>query len=98
MKTPETLHLFNILTFEEQYPMTDGEEKMIELMPLMLDELRGVKQEVRGVKQELKDLKQEQSLANMRLGAIEYILGHENPEFRNRIELLENRVGRLESR
>ena len=27
--------------------MTDGEEKMIEIMPLMLDEIRGVKQEMR---------------------------------------------------
>ncbi len=85
--------------------MTDGEEKMIELMSLMLDELRGVKQEVRGMKKEqettnirLANLEIMQQTTNIRLGAIEYILGHENPEFRNRIELLENRVGRLESR
>lgn len=85
--------------------MTDGEEKMIETMSLMLDEIRGVKQEMREVKLELREVKHEitelkegQHIANMRLGAIEYVLSHENPEFRNRLELLENRVGRLEQK
>lgn len=85
--------------------MTDGEEKMIEIMPLILEEIRVVKQELREikleldeVKHEITELKQAQHLANMRLSAIEYDLSHENPEFRTRLELFKNGVGRLEQK
>lgn len=62
--------------------MTDGEEKLIEIMSLMLDEQRETRREVRSLKQ----------ITNDRLEAIEYALTHDTRELRGRLERAESRI------
>ncbi len=67
----------------------NNEEKLVELMSLMLDELREIKQEQREMKQEMK-------IVNDRLGALEYAVLNDTRELRARVERLEARVGKIE--
>lgn len=78
---------------------------MIDLMSLMLDELRDVKQEIRELKAEqrlaneqLAALERGQTTTNDRLGAIEYVMLHDTRELRSRVEIVKSRVAKLEGR
>lgn len=83
----------------------EGEDRMIDLLSLMLDEVRDVKQELRELKAEqrlaneqLAALERGQTTTNDRLGAIEYALLNDARELRSRMEIVESRVARLEGR
>ncbi len=81
--------------------MTEGEQKMIEIMSLVLDELREIKKEQRQMKEEMREMKEEMReikgemrTMNTRLGALEYVVREERVEFRSRIERLESAVAK----
>ena len=75
--------------------MNGKEDKLVEIISLMLDEMREVKIEMCEMRHEFK---YEQQIANQRIEAIEYTLSHDGREFRSRIERLESRVTRIEER
>jgi regulator of PEP synthase PpsR (kinase-PPPase family) len=76
--------------------MNGNEDKLVEIMSLMLDEMRDMKREQQTTNKRLERLEEQQIVANQRLEAIEYALTHDGREFRNRIERLESRVTKIE--
>jgi regulator of PEP synthase PpsR (kinase-PPPase family) len=76
---------------EKRCMMTDGTEKLVEIMSLMLDEQRETKKVMREMNDKL-------GILNDRMGAVEYALTHDSREFRQRLERVESRIAKLEER
>jgi hypothetical protein len=79
--------------------MQNHDERLVELMSLMLDEMREMKQEqrqtrveIREMKHEMREIKDEMRIMNTRVGGIEYVVREERVEFRSHIERLETAV------
>jgi hypothetical protein len=74
--------------------MSNHDERLVELMSLMLEEMREMKQEQRRMRKEQETTNEKIEMMNTRLGALEFVIREERTEFRSRIERLESAVAR----
>jgi uncharacterized protein (UPF0305 family) len=72
--------------------MSDHDDRLVELMSLMLDEMREMKQEQRRMRKEQEITNEKIDMMNTRLGGLEFVIREERVEFRSRIERLESAV------
>ena len=79
--------------------MSNHDERLVELMSLMLDEMREMKQEQRRMRQEqektneqVESMNGKIDIMNTHLGGLEFVIREERVEFRSRIERLESAV------